>query len=125
MSDKVSPCCGVRTEEDPTSLKYSECTLCCILDRLMSCFGALSEKNSIFQKNSDKTLSWKRSLSLNQMCEVTKSELDWTSRAARIFRQIDLLLSPKWKSPDDDLNLRGDDLGACHRRLPRRSTNRR
>ena len=68
-------------EEDPTSLKYSECTPSSILDRLMSCSGALSEKSSVFQKNSDKTLSRKRNLSLDQMREVARSELDWTSRA--------------------------------------------
>jgi hypothetical protein len=76
MSDKVSLCCGVRTEEDPTSLKYSKCTLSSILDRLMSCSGALSEKNLVFRKNSDKTLSWKHNLSLNQMCEVMEFELN-------------------------------------------------
>ena len=79
MSDKMLPCCGVRTEEDPTSLKYSECTLSGILDRLTSCSRALSEKNSVFRKNSDKTPSWKRNLSLNWMREVAKFELDWTS----------------------------------------------
>ena len=75
-------CYGVRTEEDPTSLKYSEYTLSCILDRLMSRSGALSEKNSVFRKNSDKTPSRKRSLSLNRMRKATKSKLDRTSRAA-------------------------------------------
>ena len=75
MSDKTLPCCGVQTEEDPTSLKYSECTPSSILDRLMSCSGALSKKNSIFRKNLDKTPSQKRNLSLNRMREVTKSEL--------------------------------------------------
>ena len=69
-------------EKDPSSLKYSKCTLNCILDRLMPCFGALSEKNSVFSKNSDKTLSQKQRLSLNRMREAVKSELDWTSRAA-------------------------------------------
>ena len=68
-------------EEDLTSLKYSECTPSSILDRLMSCSGALSEKNSVFRKNSDKTPFRKRDLSLNRMREVAKSELDWTSRA--------------------------------------------
>ena len=82
MSDKMLPCCGVRTEEDSTSLKYSECTPSSILDRLTSCSGALLEKNSVFQKNSDKTPSRKRNLSLNQMREVVKSELVWTLRAA-------------------------------------------
>ena len=82
-------------EKDPSSLKYSKCTLNCILDRLMPCFGALSEKNSVFQKNSGKTPSRKRSLSLYQMCEAAKSELDRTSRAARIFQQVDLSLSLK------------------------------
>ena len=125
MSDKMLPCCGVRTEEDPTSLKYSECTPSSILDRLMSCSGALSEKNSVFLKNSDKTLSQKWNLSLNRMREAAESELDWTLRAARIFRQADLSLSLKWKSPDDDLNLRGDGLGACRHRLPHRSMNQR
>ena len=125
MSDKMLSCCGVRTEKDPTSLKYSECTPSSIRDRLTSCSGALSEKNLVFRKNSDKTLSQKRNLSLNRMREVAESELDWTLRAARIFQQADLSLSSKWKSPDDDLNLRGDGLGACHRRQPSRSTNRR
>ena len=69
-------------EEDPTSLKYSECTPSSILDRLTSCSGALSEKNSVFRKNSDKTLSRKRNLSLNRMREVAKSESDWILRAA-------------------------------------------
>ena len=112
-------------EKDPTSLKYFECTPSSILDRLTSCSGALSEKNSVFRKNSDKTSFRKRNLSLNRMREVMESELDWTLRAARIFQQADLSLSLKWKSPDDDLNLRGDSLEACHRRLPHRSMNRR
>ena len=76
MSDKTLPCCGVRTEDDPTSLKYSKCTLSSILDRLTSCSGALSENDSVFQKNSDKALSQKQNLSLNRMREVTKSESD-------------------------------------------------
>jgi hypothetical protein len=119
------PCCGDRTEKDSSSLKYSEWAPSCILDRLMWCSRALSKKNSVFWKNSDKTPSRKQSLSLSRMHEATKSGLDWTSRAARIFWQVDLSLSLKWKGLDDDLNLRGDGLGACHRRLARRSTNRR
>ena len=84
-----------KRKKDSTSLKYSGCTPSSILDRLASCPGALSEKNSVFRKNSDKTPPRKRSPSLNWMREVVKSELDWTSRAARIFRQADLLLSSK------------------------------
>ena len=125
MSDKMLPCCGVRMEEDPTSLKYFQWTPSSILDRLTSCSGPLSKKNLILRKNSDKTLFRKRNLSLNRMRGVVKSELDWTLWAVRIFRSADLSLSPKWKNPDDDLNLRGDGLGAWHRRLPRRSMNRR
>ena len=77
VPDKTLPCCGVRTEEDSTSLKYSECIPSSILDRLMSCSEALSEKNSVFQKNSNKTSSQKRNLSSNQMHEVAESEFDW------------------------------------------------
>ena len=65
-------------EEDPTSLKYSECTPSSILDMLTSCSGALLEKNLVFRKNSDKTLSQKRNLSLNRTREVMESELVWT-----------------------------------------------
>ena len=76
MSDKMLPCCGVRTEKDLTSLKYSGCSPSSILDRLTSCSGALSEKNSVFRKNSDKTLFQKRNLSLNRMREFVKTESD-------------------------------------------------
>ena len=55
MPEKMLPCCGDRTEKDPSS-KYSECAPSCTLDGLMRCFGALSEKNSVSRKNSDKTL---------------------------------------------------------------------
>ena len=79
MPDKTLPCCRVQTEKDLTSLEYSECTPSCILDRLMSCSRALLEKNSVFRKNLDKTLSQKRNLSLNRMHEAVRSELDRTS----------------------------------------------
>ena len=79
MTDRMLPCCGVRTKEDPTSLKYSRRIPSSILDRLASCLGALSEKNSVFRKNSDKTSFRKWNLSLNRMREVVESELDWKS----------------------------------------------
>ena len=82
-------------EKDLSSLKYSECTPSCILDRSMPCSGALSKKNSVSRKNLDKTPSQKRSLSLNRMRNAMNSELDRTSRVVRIFRQVDLSLSPK------------------------------
>ena len=95
MSDKMLSCCGVRTEKDPTFLKYSGCTPSSIFDRLTSCSRALSEKNSAFRKNSNKTSFWKRNLSLNRMHEFVKTKSDWTLRAVRIFRQADLSLSSK------------------------------
>ena len=70
------PCCGVRTEEDLTSLKYSGRIPSSILDRLTSCPGALSEKNSVFRKNSDKTSFRKRNLSLNRIRDLARTESD-------------------------------------------------
>ena len=76
MPDMMLPCCRDQTEKDPSSLKYSECTPSSILDRLTSCSGALSEKNSVFRKNSDKTSFWKRNLSLSWMRELARTESD-------------------------------------------------
>ena len=95
MSDRMLPCRGVQTEKDPTSLKYSGCAPSSTPDRLASCLRALSEKNSVFRKNSDKTSFWKRNLSLNRMREFVKTESDWTLRAMWIFRQADLSLLSK------------------------------